>query len=410
MLFRLLSFALCLLPIPAMADWAIVDALDLSPFVPLILDALMTVAQGGYEFFVGRGDGIIYILVWGWLAVYMGLYLIKMYFPTTWLGFFGFSGGGEMWQPGGISGFKIGENLLKPALRAIIAAGLLLQVKPAYITDWLVDPFLRFGSLYTSSITESIPGNTAAAKQICPPDLDEKSGWISTESCEFIAQPIADITHANNQIIKQGLVFITKGLSGLMTPIPRGGADFLNIVSGILLVFAFVASNFFMGLLIIQGIFNFGMSLILYPFYVLTWVATKSDKWLDPWPPFDGIITALKELVITMIACAFILVVNIAIVRSLFQWNGSVFVGDFAADKAMGFGQHSILWLSAILTFFLMQKIFELTKAKITEYSQNKNITNLHSSATKDAKSLWGNLTGFGKKAGTAMGWIKGKK
>ena len=49
----------------------IVDALNLSPFVPLVLDSMMMVATGMYEFFVGNGDGIIYILVWGFLGITM---------------------------------------------------------------------------------------------------------------------------------------------------------------------------------------------------------------------------------------------------------------------------------------------------------------------------------------------------
>ena len=68
----------------------IVDALNLSPFVPLVLDSMMMVATGMYEFFVGNGDGIIYILVWGFLGITMVLYLVKMYLPKAWVSFFGF--------------------------------------------------------------------------------------------------------------------------------------------------------------------------------------------------------------------------------------------------------------------------------------------------------------------------------
>ena len=94
-----MATAACVLFMPVAAfaaDRTIVDALNLAPLIPTILDALMTVATGGYDFFVGRGDGIIYILVWGFLAVSMALYLLKMYFPKTWVSFVGFSGGGEM--------------------------------------------------------------------------------------------------------------------------------------------------------------------------------------------------------------------------------------------------------------------------------------------------------------------------
>ena len=63
-----------ILPVPALADWGIVDQFNLAPFVPLVQDAMMTIASGGYEFFVGNGNGIIYLLVWGFLAVTIILY------------------------------------------------------------------------------------------------------------------------------------------------------------------------------------------------------------------------------------------------------------------------------------------------------------------------------------------------
>ena len=53
-LFFWLILAVCVFdPSMAHAQKTLVDALDLSPFVPLILDALMMVATGTYEFFVG---------------------------------------------------------------------------------------------------------------------------------------------------------------------------------------------------------------------------------------------------------------------------------------------------------------------------------------------------------------------
>ena len=61
--------ALLVMPMPALADWGIVDQFNLAPFVPLMLDAMMTIATGGYEFFVGNGNGIIYLLVWGFLII-----------------------------------------------------------------------------------------------------------------------------------------------------------------------------------------------------------------------------------------------------------------------------------------------------------------------------------------------------
>ena len=62
-----------------MWDW--MDVFSLSWFVPLILDSMMAVAMSVYDYFVGNGDGVVYVLIWGWLAFTIGLYLIKMYFP-----------------------------------------------------------------------------------------------------------------------------------------------------------------------------------------------------------------------------------------------------------------------------------------------------------------------------------------
>lgn len=413
----MLVAALFIAPAPAHAQWAIVDSLNLAPFVPLVLDALMAIATGGYDFFVGGGDGIIYILVWGFLAVSLSLYLLKMYFPKIWVSFFGFSGGGEM-AAGKATGMGIATNMLKPTIRAIIAAVVLLQIRPVYVTQWLVNPFLQFGALYTHSITETINDTGIATKKIECPESIIQAGWISPESCEFLVQPVSDISNANNQIIKRGFDFINRGLRGLITLVPHGGEDFLNLVTGILLVTTFVASNLFMALLIIQAIFNFGMALILYPFQVLTYVVKPSDKWFDVWPAFSGITKELQRLIITMIACAFILCINLAVIKSLFQWSSSVFVvaaGGAAssnipqvANSALGFGQHSILWLSSILTFYLMLRIFDMTRAQLDAYV-GRGMDGLYNQVKKDSKTVWKGAQDWGKKIGKAAGWLKKK-
>lgn len=406
---------LAMAPGGAHAAWGIVDQLNLSPFVPMVLDALMTIATGGYEFFVGNGDGIIYMLVWGFLGITMVGYLVKMYMPKTWLSFFGISGGGEMWT-GKAKPMEIAQNMLKPALRGIIAAAFLLQIQPTYITRWLVNPFLQFGAMYTHSITETINEAGIGTEKIqCPQAILDK-GWISPASCEFLVQPVSDLSRANNQGIKRGFEFIDRGLRGLITLIPHGGEDFLNLITGIILVATFFASNLFMALLIIQAIFNFGMALILYPFQVLSYVAKSSDKWLDVWPAFAGITKALQQLVITMIACAFILCVNMAVIRALFQWNSSVFVVAAGgatstnmpqmANSAMGFGQHSILWLSAILTFYLMFRIFDLTRQQLLAYTGDK-LDTLHKQVIGDAKATVDIAQRLKKQIGTVAGWIK---
>ena len=370
-----LVLAAFITPDAAFAKWEIVDKLNLAPFVPRVLDAFMMVARGGYEYFVGHGDGIIYIFVWGFLALSIFMYAFKMYFPKRWLEFFGLTGGGEMWD-GKVKGFETMENVLKSAVRAIVAATLLLQVKPIYVTQWLVNPFLEFGAIYTSAITDNAKITGVKKQNIECPESILSSDWISKKSCNFLIQPVSDLSAVNNAVVKRGFEFVSRGIRGLLTIFSHGGQNIMDMITGVLLIFTFVGCNLFMALLIIQGIFDFGVALILYPFNVLAWVAKKSDKWFDIWPAFDGIITALRKLVITMIACAFIMIVNVAIVQALFANNGvfNVAAGGIATSNlvttnAIGFGGHSMLWLSALLTFFLMNAIFEMTKKQLEVYA-----------------------------------------
>ncbi len=402
------------MPGAARADMAIIDAFNLAPFVPIVLDALMAIATGGYNFFVGNGDGIIYIFVWGFLALTMVLYLLKMFFPKVWLSVFGFSGGGTVDNPE-----KVATNLARPAVRAIIAVTIMLQLTPSFMTRWLINPFLQFGATYTHAITETISSTmgVTSPKIPCPQDI-VNNGWITAESCEFLVQPVSDISHANNQIIKRGFEFITRGIAGLMTLIPHGGENFLNVITGLIMVATFAASNIFMALLIIQAIFDFGMALILYPFQVLTYVVKSSDEWLDIWPAFSGITKTLQRLLITMIACAFILCINLAVIKSLFGWQTSVFVVaaggtsvtnvPATANATMGFGSHAMMWLSAILTFYLMFKIFELTRKQLKSFAGDGS-DKLYTQVVGDTKQFAGNVKSLGKAIGTAAGWIKKK-
>jgi len=424
-------FALCVILYAAFTGSAhaasIVDALSLSQFVPIVFDAFLSVAMTGYDFFVGHGTGIIYLLIYGFVGMFIVVYLVKQYFPNAWLDFFGVDSKGDSIWNGKLTAMNMSQNLLKPILRAIIAATIFLQVKPQYVTQFIVDPFLRFGAIYTDSISSAVTQANAFAgvpkKMECPSDIIDK-GYLSADSCRFITQPVEDITHANNLIIKRGLDFFTKGLLGLMTPIPHGGADFMNLVTGAILIVTFVSSNFFMALLIIQAIFVFGMSLILYPFKVLMYVAkpTNPDSWIDPWDAFDGIIKSLKTLVITMIASMFIMVVNIAAITAMFKWNNSVFMpaaGGSASSNlpaaagsgGIGFGAHSITWLSAILTFYLMFRIFELTRAQLKAYTEDKNEKfDLYGKVTGDAKTVWKNTRTWTGKAVKTTDWAKNTK
>ena len=420
-LFMALVFCIIFIQ-PARAD--LVDSLDLSRFIPLVLESMMNIATSLYGFFVGNGTGLIYILVYGFLAFYIGLYLVKMYLPKDWLSFLGFSGGGEMWA-GPVSGWNIAENVLKPSLRAIIAIVVLLQIKPTYVTEWLVNPFLEFGAIYTQGIMKINTGTVTVSSDAptCPASI-KTSEWISENSCDFLIQPVHTISKENNRIIKYGFDFLKSGLRGMLTLIPHRGENILNVITGLLLISAFVASNIFIALLIIQAIFDFCLSLIMYPFSVLAWVVKKSDKWFDIFPPFSQIIDSLKKLVITMIACAFILCINIAVVRALFNWSSSAFVvaaGGVASSNVptltnggMNFGQHSMLWISSILTFFVMKNIFDLTRERLDLYTNGGSKKPwLYNNVTNDAKTLWGHVKSSPDTVKNIIGGVKkviGKK
>ena len=404
-------------PLSAFADGGIIDQFNLAPFVPLILDAMMTIASGGYEFFVGNGNGIIYLLIWGFLAITIVLYLVKLYLPKNWISAFGFSGGGELID-GKTKPDTIVFNVFKPCLRAIVAAGLLLQIRPVLLTEVLVNPFLQFGALYTHSITEAISGTSVQTQPVKCPEAIVQKEWVSESSCEFLVRPVSDLSVANNTMIKRGFQSLSRGLQQLMTLIPHGGEGFINVLTGIILITTFFGCNLFMALLIIQGIFEFGMALVLYPFQVLSYVAKSSDKWFDIWPAFDGVVNALKKLVITMIMCSFMLCVNIAILKSLFTWNSSIFVVaangsttsnvPMAANTAGAFGEHSILWLSSILTFYLMLKLFDMTRKQLASYA-GKEPDKLYNKVVGDTKTLWTDTKNTGKALGKAIGWIKSK-
>jgi hypothetical protein len=98
-----------------------------------------------------------------------------------------------------------------------------------------------------------------------------------------------------------------------------------------------------------------------------------------------------------MIACAFILCINVAFVRAIFNWSSSVFnvaAGGMAStnvptitNTGMNFGSHFMLWLSSLLTFFIMQNVFKLTRDRLDMYSGAKH--DLYDKTTKDAKELW---------------------
>ncbi|MCL2369129.1 MAG: hypothetical protein FWC83_00445 [Alphaproteobacteria bacterium] len=431
-----LLFALCSLPLAASASFGIVDHLSLAPFIPMVIDTFVSVAMASYKFFVADGFGIIYVLIWGWLVITIGLTLFKLYIPGKWAELIGLKSD-ERLIKGELEPIKFTEELLKPVVRAIIAVVVLLQIQPYFITRYIVNPFLEFGEIYTMHIRDDIIQRHAG--RFGSPQFDfaaqcahiSENQFMTMESCRFLTTPVAYITHANNFVITRGMDFFLRGLSGLIRIVPaiRGDA-FMDLITGIILVITFVSSNFFMALLVIQGIFTLGWALIMYPFKVLMYVGKPKnpEAWIDPWDVFSDIVDALRGLVITIIAAMFIMAVNIAIVAALFNWNSGIFmdaaggtavsnVSGLAPESAIGFGMHSVTWLSAILTFYLMLRIFQLTREQLEKYTKNPDA--LYKQATGDFHAARRNV--FGKKGwmntgaksientNSAIKWVRGK-
>ena len=214
-----------LVPNMACADWGIlsVDSLDLSKLIPIIMDSFMFVANATYSYFVGANhNGPIYTLVWLFFAFYIAIYLIKLYVPKFWTTIFGFKPGDSIENT---SGTKIAENLLKPAIRVLVAVILFLPLRPEFITNTLINPFLKFGSIYTTGIINIVSADKTinSSKLECPNTLLEQ-GWLSKESCEYVVQPVHVLSYANNQVIKRGFRYLSRGLSSLNTLIVHNGA------------------------------------------------------------------------------------------------------------------------------------------------------------------------------------------
>jgi hypothetical protein len=356
-----------------MEGW--VEIFSLAWVVPLVLDSMTAVAESVYDYFVG--EGILYMLIWGFLAFYIGLYLVKMYFPTHWLQLFGLSGGGQMYDDK-TDGWSISKGVLKPLLRAMFAILILLQLKPAYITNYVIEPFLQFGAVYVDSITSIVLPDRIAASAECPEEL---GGYLSKSGCEFIVGPIDNISRVNNGMIKKGFEFL----------MPGDGGGLLSIITGLVLIATFFASNLFMALLIIRGIFKFGLSLIVYPFRVLIYVVKDdSDMWVNPWPALSDLIKSLQTLVVSMIAAAFILMVNISVVAAMLS---------FMPDGAKDFGGHSITWLAAVMTFWIMFRVFKTTRDRLDEYVGDADMTGFYDKVAGNVKSAYKNVKDWGGKA-----------
>ena len=64
------AFLLCFLfTESAYAETSFLDAFNLSYFIPLVLETMMNVAISLYKYFVGNGNGLVYLFIYIFLGV-----------------------------------------------------------------------------------------------------------------------------------------------------------------------------------------------------------------------------------------------------------------------------------------------------------------------------------------------------
>ena len=161
--------------IPSMASaGGLIDSLNLAPFIPTILDAMMQVATGTYSYFVETG--IILALIVGFLAMTVCWYAIKLFAPPQFLTLFDIKPGDKL---GEVKPQEIAKKILQPGLRAVIALLVLLNLKPMFMTQWLINPFLQLGSIYTTQVLEPINiTNKGQPNVVCPKSIIEQL-WLT---------------------------------------------------------------------------------------------------------------------------------------------------------------------------------------------------------------------------------------
>ena len=374
-----------------------VETFSIAWMVPLVLDALMLVARAIYEYFVD--SGVFYAFITLFLLIDVSLYLMKMYFPKSWVEFLGMSGGGELYA--NPNAWGMGESILKRMVRALLASVVLIQIRPHHVTNYLIEPFMQFGAIYTESITTVIMPSSRAVPSGCYMNLD---GYMSSAACEFIMKPMNEIARVNTAIISSGLGLTLRGIGGFAwrsaAIVVTGGigafflgegwaASLLNIITGIVLISTFFSFSLFAAFMIIRGVFKLGISLILFPFRVMTFVMNDSDKWIDPWPPFKEIVKDVRNLVVAMIAVSFVLIINITVAAALlnFEFDG----------EAVSFGAHSATWISAIMSFYVMFEVFKRTQKLVEDYVKDGDMTGMYAKVKEGFEKQTGEFARWGK-------------
>ena len=77
-----------------------------------------------------------------------------------------------------------------------------------------------------------------------------------------------------------------------------------------------------------------------------------------------------------------------------------------AADTAMGFGEHSVTWLSAILTFYLFFKLFDMTQNQLKSYV-GSGMDGLYNAVKSDSKRMFEKAKNIKDTFQSVKKWIK---
>ncbi|MDR2685448.1 MAG: hypothetical protein LBB23_01590 [Rickettsiales bacterium] len=378
-----------LVSLPMVPDW--LNATSFDKFVPLVIQAMMGAAAGVYDYFVPVLSGLLWIVI----VFNSAVFTTKQFFPANWLSFLGMNGGGYWAKPTDlIRGIPM--RLVKQIVRASIATLLLLTIRPSLITDTIINPMLRVGTMITEFV---VPSSTASRAQCLPGATRE---FFDEKLCSDFANPIASIVYKNNQMVALGLSIINMkfpangggvaaNAAGVVSP-PDLGKGIFNFIVGL-----FMAGTFFMfGLrlasILLQGILDFCFAIILFPFKVFSYClkATEGDDWFNPGDALGDIIESLRKLIVTMIVAGIATTINMILIASV--------VGSGTANlSGGGWGTGIMTILGSVLCLLIMNKFYEIAKEKIAQYGGANN-TALYDLTKKTAKYATDKTTAYIKK------------
>ncbi|MDR0448905.1 MAG: hypothetical protein LBG89_00380 [Rickettsiales bacterium] len=362
--------------LPEVPEW--ISNVSLDKFIPFIIEVMTTASAGLYDFFVPLVQAVIWLLV----GFNIALFVVKQFVPQNWLDFFGWKGGGEYYDNDKAAKLAWGvpTRLAKMVVRASLATTLLLALRPAILTETIINPFLGIGSMYTEFIMSSQASGEAARPGTSSADCNTNS-FLSEDVCLRLANPISEIIYRNNQVVVLGMdmmgvpSFITDAGASRMTL--DMGQNLFNFITGAVLVITFFLAGLYIASIVIQGILDFLFAVLMFPVKTLKWVM-QTDVWMNPKAALEDVVASLRKLVVAMIIGGIMTIVNMTLISALF--GGGVDVGLSSwSDKFM-------ILLSGILCLVVMTKLFDIAREKLAKYGAPSD--EFYKDITSNAQSL----------------------